>query len=70
MTEADTLYITSYIGYTHSYICQKMLKNIHSSSLSWIMHSGPFLFPDVNALGKMQMASIWNNLEPADKGEK
>lgn len=33
------------------------------------MHSEPFLFPDVDALGKMQMASLCN-LEPADKGEK
>lgn len=53
----------------HSYACQKMLENIHSSSLLQIMHSEPFLFPDVDALGKTQMASICN-LEPADKGEK
>ena len=69
MTEADTLYIMTYTGYTHSYIRQKMLGNIHSSSLLWIMHSRPFLFPDVDALGKMQMASTYI-LEPADKGEK
>lgn len=46
-----------------------MLENIHSSSLLRIMRSGPFLFPDADALGKMQMASIYN-LEPADNGEK
>lgn len=46
-----------------------MQESIHSSSLLWIMHSEPFLFPDVDALGKMQMASTYN-LEPADKGEK
>lgn len=46
-----------------------MLESIHSSSLLWILHSGPFLFPDADALGKRQMASTYN-LETDDKGEK
>ena len=69
MIEADTLYIMSYTGYMHSHVCQKMLENIHSSSLLQTMHSGPFLFPHTDALGKIQMAGTCN-LEPDDKGEK
>lgn len=68
MTEADTLYIMSYTGYMHSYV---MSKDARKNPQQWsiITHSAPFLFPDVDALGRMQMSSTYN-LEPADMGEK